>query len=261
MDSQEQMEFFYEMFDASLPRLGPGLEALTIKALNMLRSSGFGRQDDELIHVTRILDLGCGNGAQTIPLAQHTEGPILAVDNHQPCLDELQRRIEAAGLSERVEVACRDMRTMKEEDGPFDLIWSEGALFIMGFRDGLTACHALLSPGGGLAVSEIAWLQPDPPAPCRQFFDAIYPAMTDIETNLAIIRSCGFEILGHFVQPESAWWEPFYLPLEERLGLLRCRYPEDTEKLAMIEHMQTEIDIYRQYSTYYSNIFYVMRRP
>lgn len=260
MDSKEQMEFFYEMFDASLPRLGPGDETSTLRALTMLRSAGFPPGHDAILRATRILDLGCGNGAQTVVLARNTEGPILAADNHQPFLEELQRRVEAAGLAARVQVSLRDMRSLEKNDGPFDLVWSEGALFVMGFREGLTACHALLAPGGGLAVSEIAWLQPDPPAPCRQFFDTVYPAMTDIETNLATIRDCGHEIVGHFTEPESAWWEPFYHPLAERLRLLRPRYAADAEKLSMIEHVQTEIDIYRQYSAYYGNVFYVMRR-
>jgi len=261
MDSKEQMEFFHEIFDASLPRLGPGDEASTIKAMNMLRSSGFPRGDQAILRATRILDLGCGNGAQTIPLAQHTEGPILAVDNHQPFLDELLRRVVGAGLAARVQVSLRDMRSLGESDGPFDLIWSEGALFIVGFREGLTACHSLLTPGGGLAVSELAWLRPDVPAACRQFFDAIYPAMTDIETNLATIRACGYEIVGHFTQPESTWWEPFYHPLEERLRVVRKRHAADAEKLSMIENiMEKQIEIYRQYCAYYGNVFYVMRR-
>jgi len=36
MNQQEQMEFFYEIFDASLPRLGPGNDASTKKALELL---------------------------------------------------------------------------------------------------------------------------------------------------------------------------------------------------------------------------------
>jgi SAM-dependent methyltransferase len=260
MASKEQMEFFYEMFDASLPRLGPGDEASTLRALTMLRSAGFPTGHDAILRATRILDLGCGNGAQTVVLARNTEGPILAVDNHQPFLDELQRRVEAAGLAARVQVSLRDMRSLEKSDGPFDLIWFEGAIFVMGFTEGLAACHRLLAPGGGLAVSELGWLKPDPPDVCRQFFDAVYPAMTDIETNLAAIRDCGYEIVGHFTQPESAWWGPFYHPLAERLRLLRPRHAADAEKLSMIEHVQMEIDIYRQYSAYYGNVFYVMRR-
>ena len=260
MDSHKQNEFFYEMFDASLPRLGPGDEASTLRALDMLRSAGFPHNDDGILVASRILDLGCGNGAQTIPLARHTEGPILAMDNHQPFLDKLQRRVDAAGLTARVQTCLKDMHSLDESDGPFDLIWSEGALFIMGFRDSLAACYRLLSPGGALAASELAWLRPDPPAACREFFDAVYPAMTDIETNLAMIRDCGFEVIGHFALPESAWWEPYLHPLAERLRAMRDRYAVDTEKLSVIEQIRIQVDIYRQYSAYYGNVFYVMRR-
>jgi len=36
MNQQEQMAFFYELFDAKLPRLGPGDDFSTKKALDML---------------------------------------------------------------------------------------------------------------------------------------------------------------------------------------------------------------------------------
>ena len=97
MDSERLPEFFYEIFDASLPRLGPGDEASTLKALDILRSGGPQRRDQSAARTARILDLGCGNGAQTIVLASHTEGLIVAMDNHQPYLDELQRRAATAG--------------------------------------------------------------------------------------------------------------------------------------------------------------------
>jgi len=260
MDSGKLPEFFYEIFDASLPRLGPGDEASTLKALDMLYGAGSRPAGQPSAPPTRILDLGCGNGAQTLVLARHTNGSILAVDNHQPCLDELQRRAEAAGVSARIRTSLRDMRSLEKSDGPFDLIWSEGALFVMGFREGLALCHSLLSPGGGLAASELCWLRPDPPAECRQFFAMGYPAMTDIETNLTAIRACGYNVVGHFPQPESAWWEPYYRPLEKRLRSLRRRYAADVQKQSLMEQIQKEIDLYRQYSAYYGNVFFVMRR-
>ena len=260
MDSEQLPEFFYEIFDASLPRLGPGDEASTMRALNMLRSAGPRHKNKAVGHMTRILDVGCGNGAQTMVLARHTEGSILAVDNHQPFLDELQRRAEAAGVSGRIRLSLRAMHSLDKSDGLFDLIWSEGAFFVMGFREGLAACHSLLAPGGGLAASELCWLRPDPPADCRQFFATVYPAMADIKTNLAAIRACGYEIVGHFTQPESAWWKPYYHPLEERLRSLRQRYATDAQKLSLMESIQKEIDLYGQYAAFYGNVFYVMRR-
>jgi cyclopropane fatty-acyl-phospholipid synthase-like methyltransferase len=260
MDSKEQMEFFHQIFDPSLPRLGPGDEASTIRALHRLRPPGPRPEGKAILRAARILDLGCGNGGQTVTLARHTEGSILALDNHQPYLDQLLRRTEAAGVSARIRVSLRDMRSLEKSDGPFDLIWSEGALFVMGFREGLAACHSLLAPGGGLTASELCWLRSDPPADCRQFFATGYPLMADIETNLATIRACGYEVIGHFTQPESAWWEPYYHPLEERLRSLRKQHATEAQKLAMIEDIQREIDVYRQYSAFYGNVFYVMRR-
>jgi hypothetical protein len=156
----------------------------------------------------------------------------------------------------------KDMRTLTKDDGPFDLIWSEGALFVVGFREGLTTCHSLLTPGGGLAVSELCWLRPDPPTDCRRFFSEVCPAMTDVEAALAAIRACGYELLGHFTVPESAWWTSYYHPVEERLRLLRKQHVGNVENLSMIESIQKEIDIYRQYSAYYGSVFFVMRvRP
>jgi len=260
MDTGKQTEFFYEMFDASLPRLGAGNEAATIKALHMLRSAKPRREERAGPRTTRILDLGCGNGGPTVTLARHTAGSILAVDNHQPYLDELQRRAEAAGVSGRIQVSLRDMRSLGKSDDPFDLIWSEGSLFVMGFREGLATCHSLLAPGGELAVSELCWLRSDPPADCRRYFATVYPSLADIEANLAAMRACDYEVIGHFTLPESAWWEHYYHPLEERLRSLRKRHAAEAERLSMVESIQMEIDLYRQYSAFYGYVFYVMRR-
>jgi SAM-dependent methyltransferase len=260
MDQEEEMQFFYEIFDSSLPRLGPGDDVSTRRALEVVRAAASPRLDTSVPPNLRILDIGCGNGAQTIQLAKWaSQGTITAVDNHQSFLDELQRRAETEGLSERIQPCLRDMCAMGMEKGTFDLIWAEGSLYIMGFREGLVACHDLLTPDGFLAVSELCWLRPDAPSECRQFFAHEYPSMVDIDANLGTIKNCGYELLGCLTLPESAWWIPYYRPLEGRLQALRESNVNDEGKLALIESLQIEIEMYRKYSGYYGYVFYVMQ--
>ena len=49
-------------------------------------------------------------------------------------------------------------------DASFDLLWSEAAAYSMGFFAALAAWRRLLVDGGRLAVSELVWLDRDPPA-------------------------------------------------------------------------------------------------
>lgn len=254
------MDFIYKFFDPSLPRLGAGDDLSTKKALDMLLSKAF-KQTDKQGHVElRVLDIGCGNGAPTVHLARHIDGTILALDNHQPYLDELKRRAEAEGVSGKIQVYLKDMHDLGPDEGSFDLIWSEGAMFIVGFREGLGMWRSLLVPGGLMAVSELSWLRPDPLEECRQYFDNVYPAMVDIDANLSIIKKCGYEVVGYFTLPGSAWWESYYHPLEERLQSFRKEYATVPRLLDMSESIRIEIEMYRKYSSYYGYVFYMMQR-
>ena len=250
-----QMELLFEVFDPSMPRLGPGDDASTQKALKTLHSAGL--QSSEGL---RILDLGCGNGAPTMQLARNLDSTILAVDFHKPFLDELNRRAQAEGLGGKIRTLHEDMNKLDFEAGSFDLIWSEGALYNMGFREGLPVCRSLLAPGGMMAVTELVYFTPDVPEECKTFFDMAYPPMTDVKTNLASIEEAGFSMLGHFSLPESSWLDNYLVPLESRLDVVEAKYADNPEKMEMLGAFRKEIDIYRKYSKHYGYEFFMMKK-
>lgn len=81
MDQSELTVYFYDIFDASLPRLGPGDDSSTQKAIDLLRAAKPQRMNSPGSPGLRILDLCCGNGALAIRLTKSLDGAVVAVDN------------------------------------------------------------------------------------------------------------------------------------------------------------------------------------
>ena len=50
----------------------------------------------------RILDVGCGTGAPTLEIARLSGGEVIGIDINQDLLDKLSRKVEKAGLTQRV---------------------------------------------------------------------------------------------------------------------------------------------------------------
>lgn len=254
MDHDKMIQIIHDVFEASMPRLAPGDDGSTRRALEILLGPELGRVGGGL----RVLDIGCGNGAQTLRLAALLGARVTAVDNHQPYLDELQRRAEARGLAGRIETRCADMNGMDLGGETFDLVWAEGSAFVMGIPEALRAWRSFLKPGGGLGFTELTWLEYDAPDECREFFASEYPQMKDVSSHLATIEECGYELVGRFTLPESSWWEPFYDPLVERLA--GYEPPDDEEETkAVVGMIRSEIDIYRRFSRWYGYVFFLLR--
>lgn len=251
MSEERAWELFFELF-SGLPRQGPGDAASTRRALSMIPPLGAG---------SRILDVGSGTGAQTFELALATPARVLAIDFHPPFVEELNARAASAGLSDRIEGRVGDMNRLEVEPASFDVVWSEGALFVMGFDRGLEAMRAPLKPGGHLAVSELCWLAPGAPLDCVAWLEGEYPPVRDLPANRAAFVRAGYELLGDFPLPASSWWREYYDPLARNLVAFRARHAGDEAADAVASRTEREIEMFRRYSDRYGYAFFVARKP
>jgi SAM-dependent methyltransferase len=240
---------FFDLHDG-LPREGPGSRACTARALAIAGA---------LPAAPRVLDIACGPGMQTMNLADLLpSASIVALDNHAPFLAEVKRRASAHGVGARVATVRADMAAIPFPSASFDLIWCEGAAYILGVEKALRHWRLLLAPGGKLALTEAVWLRPDPPETLRRWWSDGYPAMGDVESSRGLVRACGYTLLGDFVLPESTWWDDYYTPMRARLVQLSPTYAGNPIWDAILEDHQTEIEMYRQYASYYGYVFLVM---
>jgi SAM-dependent methyltransferase len=244
-----QWEVFFEVHSGLL-REGPGDAASTRRAFACIRG---------LPEQPRILDLGCGSGAQALELAGLCRGRITAVDNHPAFVEALRLRAEQLGLSGRIAAQVGDMRNLSFPPGSFDLIWAEGSIFITGFAAGLSAWRPLLAEGGYAAVTESCWKKPEVPREVREFWDEVYPAIRGIPETQVLVRQAGYDLEESFVLPDEAWWN-YYGPIEAKLPELEARYAGDPQALEVLAAERREIAMFRKHSASYGYVFFIARR-
>jgi len=216
---------FFTLYQ-NLDREGPGEPADVAWAAEVV-----GLEPD-----ARICDAGCGSGAD-VPalLAAAPEGRITAVDSHGPFIDELLLRIDA---DPRVTAYKGNMAKLK---GPYDLIWSAGALYFLGIEKGLKAWRPTLAKGGAVAFSEPCLFSHAPSEAARAFW-AEYPGVTDAAGIDAQVRAAGYETVATRRLSDAAW-EAYYQPLEARIAMLRPT--AEAALTAVLDATQTEIDLFR----------------
>ncbi len=246
-----QLELLFSFFER-LDRKAPGSRESTCKALSLV--TGMSTQP-------HVVDLGCGSGASTLVLAEvlgHGSN-LTAVDIHQAFLDDLDSRAARLGLSTRITTLRADMSDLPLADGQFDLVWSEGAIYLLGFAEGLRRWRRLLRPGGHIAISEVAWLAANQPPAAQAFWHREYPAITSIDRNLDLLREAGFCPVGHFTLPAKDWFENYVKPVEMELPRFRSEYIGDSAAEAVADELQAEVELWRECGDSYGYVFFVAK--
>lgn len=240
-------------FFSSLPRQGVGSPHSTIQALDYI---------PQIEKAIEIVDMGCGTGGQTIELLNHSSGFITAVDSSQALLNKLRINAENCGFSRRLKTVNADMNTITFPTGSIDLIWSEGAIYSIGFKNGLTKWSSFLKPGGCIAVNDCNWLTETPSANSKIFWNDAYPKMTTIKETTKIAEDVGFTVKKTFLQPESDWWDLYYTPMKELISSYKeidnKQLPEGFSQF--LNSMNDEIALRTDHWADYNYVFYILQK-
>lgn len=234
------------------PRQGPGGSDETRLAIAL---SGLAERRG-----LTIADIGCGTGASTLVLAGALDAEVTAVDFLPPFLARLKTAAARDGVAARITTCTAAMDDLPFAAGTLDAIWSEGAIYNMGFENGVKAWRRFLKPDGVLAVTELTWLTHRRPAEIEDHWMGEYPEVATASSKLAILEASGYAPLGYFPLPAHCWLENYYRPMQARFDDFLARHNRSEAARAIVAQEEKEIALYERYSMYYGYGYYVARR-
>lgn len=233
-------------------RQGPGSDTATLRALAL---SGIDTKAP-----LKIADIGCGTGAASILLANNTNAHITAVDFLPEFLEKLQKDAEEAGVADRITTLEADMAELPFEAEQFDVIWSEGAIYNIGFKTGIENWKKFLKPNGVLVATEITWLTPNVPEELSQYWASEYPEVATASTKIKQLEDNGYTVLGYFPLSSDCWLTEYYEPLKRQHADLLVRN-DNSETAQVIVDMDTqERALYEKYKEHYSYGCYIAQK-
>jgi SAM-dependent methyltransferase len=234
-----------------MERQGPGSPEVTLKALDFV---------DKLDSNSKIIDVGCGTGGQTMTLGQNTTGQVTGIDIFPDFINQFNENSRKLNLHPRVKGEVGSMFELPFQEDELDLIWSEGAIYFMGFEEGLKEWRKFLKPGGFVAVTEASWFTNQRPKEINDFWNEAYPGIDTIPNKVAQMQNVGFIPVATFILPEYCWTKNFYelQPAAEKLFLEK--YSGDKAAKAFVEYQHYEKDLYYKYKDYYGYVFYLGKK-
>lgn len=249
--SEFDLNLIYEFF-SNLERQGPGSPEATLKALSFI---------DNLTDESRIADLGCGTGGQTMVLAQNAPGNITGLELFPGFIDLFSAKAERLGLQNRVRGIVGSMtEPLPFEQESLDLIWSEGAIYNIGFERGLNEFREYLKKGGYIAVTEASWFTDERPEEINDFWMKAEPSIDTIPNKVAQMQKAGYVPVATFIIPENCWTEHYFAPQAKVQEMLLEKYAGNEAVKKFIGFSRHEKELYDKYKAFYGYVFYIGKK-
>lgn len=233
-------------------RQGPGGDAETELAISMAMVD---RKTP-----LKIADIGCGTGASTLVLARQLNAHITAVDFLQEFLEILKIRAREAGIEDRIHTLACSMDELPFAEEELDIIWSEGAIYNIGFTKGAADWRRFLKPGGLLVASEITWLTESRPEELQKHWESEYPEIDLASSKISILEKHGYSPVGYFVLPQHCWLDAYYRPMQARFDVFLRRNENSEKAQKIVQAEQHEIALYEKFRNYFSYGMYIARK-
>lgn len=236
---------------SSFGRQGPGSPEVTIKALGFINN---------LNNSSRIADLGCGTGGQTMVLAQYAPGHITGIDLFPGFIDLFNRNAGRLNFQDRIKGVVGSMDNLPFQKGELDVIWSEGAIYNIGFERGMNEWRECLKPGGYIAVSEASWFTDERPAEIDAFWKDAYPGIDTVPVKVGQVQKAGYVPVATFILPENCWTEHFYDPQFKAQEAFLKKHTGNKAAEALVANQRHEAQLYEKYKAYYGYVFYIGKK-
>ncbi len=234
-----------------LERQGPGSIEMTLKAFSFI---------DNLKENSKIADIGCGTGGQTMVLAQNTECQITGVDMVSDFVDIFNNNARKLNLDTKVHGIVADALDLPFEMEEFDLIWSEGMIDSLGFEKTLSYWNSYIKTGGYVAVTSPSWLSIEHPDEIAKFWTDAGSGLYSIDDNIKSMQKSGYSFAAAFTMPEKCWMQNYFIPRMAAENELLKKYPNQTIVDEFIKEMKYEVDLYEKYKTHYGYVFYIGKK-
>ena len=247
-------EFYFTLiceYFSSMERQGPGSPEATLQAW------GF---TEGLNASSRIADLGCGTGGQTMVLARHTPGQITGLDLFPVFIDLFNENAGFHQFGDRVKGVVGSMDNLPFRHGELDLSWSEGAIYNVGFERGLKEWHPFLKTGGYIAVTEASWFTPERPAAIEKFWQDAYPQIDTIPRKVEVLQHAGYIPVATFILPEVCWTEHFYKQQRKAQEIFLKKHNGNRAAEELVANERREARLYARYKQYYGYVFYIGKK-
>ena len=138
--------------------------------------------------VSKLLPFEANEGInhESGPYTNNTAAQITAVDMLPQFLETLMKKAKENNLLDRITAKEMLMDNLTFDKNSFDVIWSEGAIYNIGFEKGLSLWTKYLKDNGFIAVSEISWLTDTRPEEIQQYWVNTYQEIDTIENKLSV---------------------------------------------------------------------------